>query len=143
MAISIISLSHFLLQMAAFLSDCQMASTPQSNWLPSLAGNQPADLSCYHHHDRFRHVQVSVFSLVCVVDCRYYLPRKFSRCSVDEYVQFLLQGGGSCLFNKPNKVRDACRCCITSQHQSASDQLISFWLRLSCQFHFCQSVWHI
>lgn len=48
----------------------------------------------------------SVYVCVCLFCVyRYYLPRKFSRCSVDEYIQFLLQGGGSCLFNKPNKVR--------------------------------------
>lgn len=41
-----------------------------------------------------------VFSFVS-----YHLPRKFSRCSVDEYLRFLQQGGGSCLFNKPSKVR--------------------------------------
>lgn len=35
---------------------------------------------------------------------RFYLPRKFSRCSIDEYNQFLQEGGGSCLFNKPLKV---------------------------------------
>ena len=35
---------------------------------------------------------------------RFYLPRKFSRCSIDDYNQFLQEGGGSCLFNKPLKV---------------------------------------
>lgn len=49
--------------------------------------------------------------LGCIMeDTGYYLPRKFSRCSVDEYVQFLLQGGGSCLFNKPNKLLDPPEC---------------------------------
>uniref|UniRef100_A0AAZ3SP32 ADAM metallopeptidase domain 11 n=1 Tax=Oncorhynchus tshawytscha TaxID=74940 RepID=A0AAZ3SP32_ONCTS len=42
--------------------------------------------------------------LGCIMeDTGYYLPRKFSRCSVDEYLRFLQQGGGSCLFNKPSK----------------------------------------
>ncbi|KAJ7992329.1 hypothetical protein DPEC_G00277400 [Dallia pectoralis] len=49
--------------------------------------------------------------LGCIMeDTGYYLPRKFSRCSVDEYTQFLLQGGGSCLFNKPNKLLDPPEC---------------------------------
>uniref|UniRef100_A0A4W6EYW9 ADAM metallopeptidase domain 11 n=1 Tax=Lates calcarifer TaxID=8187 RepID=A0A4W6EYW9_LATCA len=49
--------------------------------------------------------------LGCIMeDTGYYLPRKFSRCSVDEYIQFLLQGGGSCLFNKPNKLFDPPEC---------------------------------
>ncbi|XP_072298977.1 disintegrin and metalloproteinase domain-containing protein 11-like [Eucyclogobius newberryi] len=49
--------------------------------------------------------------LGCIMeDTGYNLPRKFSRCSVDEYVQFLLQGGGSCLFNKPNKLLDPPEC---------------------------------
>uniref|UniRef100_A0A8C5B887 ADAM metallopeptidase domain 11 n=1 Tax=Gadus morhua TaxID=8049 RepID=A0A8C5B887_GADMO len=47
---------------------------------------------------------------VCVCAYRYYLPRKFSRCSMDEYSQFLLQGGGSCLFNNPNKLLDPPEC---------------------------------
>ncbi|KAM9656156.1 disintegrin and metalloproteinase domain-containing protein 11 isoform 4-T4 [Morphnus guianensis] len=43
--------------------------------------------------------------LGCIMeDTGYYLPRKFSRCSIDEYNQFLQDGGGSCLFNKPLKV---------------------------------------
>ncbi|XP_061700980.1 disintegrin and metalloproteinase domain-containing protein 11-like isoform X4 [Syngnathoides biaculeatus] len=49
--------------------------------------------------------------LGCIMeDTGYYLPRKFSRCSVDEYIQFLLQGGGSCLFNKPSKLLDPPEC---------------------------------
>ncbi|KAM3598449.1 uncharacterized protein V6R79_018102 [Siganus canaliculatus] len=49
--------------------------------------------------------------LGCIMeDTGYYLPRKFSRCSVDEYAQFLLQGGGSCLFNKPSKLLDPPEC---------------------------------
>lgn len=35
---------------------------------------------------------------------RYYLPRKFSKCDIEEYHEFLNNGGGSCLFNKPTKV---------------------------------------
>ncbi|XP_047427587.1 disintegrin and metalloproteinase domain-containing protein 11-like isoform X2 [Mugil cephalus] len=47
----------------------------------------------------------------CIMeDTGFYLPRKFSRCSIDEYTQFLLQGGGSCLFNKPNKLLDPPEC---------------------------------
>ncbi|KAL2100824.1 hypothetical protein ACEWY4_002585 [Coilia grayii] len=49
--------------------------------------------------------------LGCIMeDTGFYLPRKFSRCSVDEYIQFLLQGGGSCLFNKPSKLLDPPEC---------------------------------
>ncbi|KAG7220616.1 hypothetical protein INR49_017870, partial [Caranx melampygus] len=49
--------------------------------------------------------------LGCIMeDTGYYLPRKFARCSVDEYIQFLLQGGGSCLFNKPSKLLDPPEC---------------------------------
>eukprot|EP00064_Thunnus_orientalis_P019164 superscaffoldBa00004672_g19278 len=43
-------------------------------------------------------------------DTGYYLPRKFSRCSIDEYLRFLQQGGGSCLFNKPSKLLDPPEC---------------------------------
>uniref|UniRef100_A0A1A8K5W1 ADAM metallopeptidase domain 11 n=1 Tax=Nothobranchius kuhntae TaxID=321403 RepID=A0A1A8K5W1_NOTKU len=47
----------------------------------------------------------------CIMeDTGFYLPRKFSRCSIDEYIQFLLQGGGSCLFNKPSKLLDPPEC---------------------------------
>ncbi|XP_075437538.1 disintegrin and metalloproteinase domain-containing protein 11-like, partial [Ascaphus truei] len=43
--------------------------------------------------------------LGCVMeDTGYYLPQRFSRCSVDEVAQFLQDGGGGCLFNKPLKL---------------------------------------
>ncbi|KAG9343966.1 hypothetical protein JZ751_012441 [Albula glossodonta] len=49
--------------------------------------------------------------LGCIMeDTGFYIPRKFSRCSVDEYVRFLQRGGGSCLFNKPNKLLDPPEC---------------------------------
>lgn len=49
--------------------------------------------------------------LGCIMeDTGYYLPRKFSRCSIDEYLRFLHQGGGSCLFNKPSKLLDPPEC---------------------------------
>ncbi|XP_053309543.1 disintegrin and metalloproteinase domain-containing protein 11 isoform X2 [Spea bombifrons] len=49
--------------------------------------------------------------LGCIMeDTGYYLPQKFSRCSIDEYSQFLQDGGGSCLFNKPLKLFDAPSC---------------------------------
>ncbi|KAH0621675.1 hypothetical protein JD844_023239 [Phrynosoma platyrhinos] len=34
-----------------------------------------------------------------------YHPRKFSKCSILEYRDFLYRGGGSCLFNRPTKVQ--------------------------------------
>ncbi|KAL4617746.1 disintegrin and metalloproteinase domain-containing protein 11-like isoform X4 [Arapaima gigas] len=49
--------------------------------------------------------------LGCIMeDTGYYLPRKFARCSVDEYLRFLQQGGGSCLFNKPSRLLDPPEC---------------------------------
>ncbi|KAJ8393869.1 hypothetical protein AAFF_G00055980 [Aldrovandia affinis] len=37
-------------------------------------------------------------------------PRKFSRCSISDYKEFLLKGGGSCLFNRPSKLFEATEC---------------------------------
>uniref|UniRef100_A0A8C5GCI6 Disintegrin and metalloproteinase domain-containing protein 11-like n=1 Tax=Gouania willdenowi TaxID=441366 RepID=A0A8C5GCI6_GOUWI len=49
--------------------------------------------------------------LGCIMeDTGFNLPRKFSRCSIDQYLRFLQQGGGSCLFNKPTKLLDPSEC---------------------------------
>ncbi|XP_024866678.1 disintegrin and metalloproteinase domain-containing protein 11 isoform X1 [Kryptolebias marmoratus] len=49
--------------------------------------------------------------LGCIMeDTGYYLSRRFSSCSIDEYHRFLQQGGGSCLFNKPTKLLDPSEC---------------------------------
>ncbi|XP_068161064.1 disintegrin and metalloproteinase domain-containing protein 11-like [Antennarius striatus] len=49
--------------------------------------------------------------LGCIMeDTGYYLSRKFSRCSIDEYLRFLQLGGGSCLFNKPRELLDPPEC---------------------------------
>ncbi|XP_028846876.1 disintegrin and metalloproteinase domain-containing protein 23 isoform X3 [Denticeps clupeoides] len=37
-------------------------------------------------------------------------PRKFSKCSITDYKEFLLRGGGSCLFNKPTKLFEPTEC---------------------------------
>uniref|UniRef100_A0A8C6X7Z5 ADAM metallopeptidase domain 23 n=1 Tax=Naja naja TaxID=35670 RepID=A0A8C6X7Z5_NAJNA len=39
-----------------------------------------------------------------------YHPTKFSKCSIAEYRDFLLRGGGFCLFNRPTKLFDATEC---------------------------------
>ncbi|KAG2459331.1 ADA23 protein, partial [Polypterus senegalus] len=36
--------------------------------------------------------------------------RKFSKCSIADYKEFLKKGGGSCLFNKPTKLFEATEC---------------------------------
>ncbi|XP_072417854.1 disintegrin and metalloproteinase domain-containing protein 11-like isoform X2 [Chiloscyllium punctatum] len=47
----------------------------------------------------------------CIMDdMGYYFPQKFSRCSTNEYRQFLQAGGGTCLFNKPQKLIDPQEC---------------------------------
>ncbi|XP_038635161.1 disintegrin and metalloproteinase domain-containing protein 11 isoform X2 [Scyliorhinus canicula] len=47
----------------------------------------------------------------CIMeDVGHYLPKKFSRCSINEYRQFLQAGGGTCLFNKPHKLVDPQEC---------------------------------
>ncbi|XP_041910212.1 disintegrin and metalloproteinase domain-containing protein 22 isoform X12 [Arvicola amphibius] len=47
----------------------------------------------------------------CVMgDTGYYLPKKFSPCSIEEYHDFLNSGGGACLFNKPSKLLEPPEC---------------------------------
>ncbi|XP_061852238.1 disintegrin and metalloproteinase domain-containing protein 22 [Colius striatus] len=47
----------------------------------------------------------------CIMgDTGYYLPSKFSKCDIDEYHEFLNNGGGACLFNKPTKLLDPPEC---------------------------------
>ncbi|KAG7271401.1 hypothetical protein CRUP_031213 [Coryphaenoides rupestris] len=36
--------------------------------------------------------------------------RKFSKCSLSDYKEFLLKGGGSCLFNRPTKLFEPTEC---------------------------------
>ncbi|XP_030614210.1 disintegrin and metalloproteinase domain-containing protein 23 isoform X3 [Archocentrus centrarchus] len=37
-------------------------------------------------------------------------PQKFSKCSISDYKEFLLKGGGSCLFNRPTKLFEVANC---------------------------------
>uniref|UniRef100_A0AAR2K7V0 ADAM metallopeptidase domain 23a n=1 Tax=Pygocentrus nattereri TaxID=42514 RepID=A0AAR2K7V0_PYGNA len=47
----------------------------------------------------------------CIMeDTGYSHPRRFSKCSITDYKNFLLRGGASCLFNRPNKLFEATEC---------------------------------
>ncbi|XP_051998406.1 disintegrin and metalloproteinase domain-containing protein 23 [Xyrauchen texanus] len=37
-------------------------------------------------------------------------PRTFSKCSISDFKEFLLKGGGYCLFNKPSKLFETTQC---------------------------------
>uniref|UniRef100_A0A8C6PHL6 ADAM metallopeptidase domain 23 n=1 Tax=Nothobranchius furzeri TaxID=105023 RepID=A0A8C6PHL6_NOTFU len=37
-------------------------------------------------------------------------PQKFSKCSITDFKEFLLKGGGSCLFNRPTKLFEVAHC---------------------------------
>ncbi|XP_029967257.1 disintegrin and metalloproteinase domain-containing protein 23 isoform X1 [Salarias fasciatus] len=37
-------------------------------------------------------------------------PQRFSKCSITDYKEFLLKGGGSCLFNRPTKLFNEAEC---------------------------------
>ncbi|XP_049335292.1 disintegrin and metalloproteinase domain-containing protein 23 isoform X2 [Astyanax mexicanus] len=37
-------------------------------------------------------------------------PRRFSKCSITDYKNFLLRGGASCLFNRPNRLFEVTEC---------------------------------
>lgn len=39
--------------------------------------------------------------------CSVQHTRRFSKCSISDFKEFLLKGGGSCLFNRPSKVRSS------------------------------------
>ncbi|XP_078091154.1 disintegrin and metalloproteinase domain-containing protein 22-like [Mustelus asterias] len=47
----------------------------------------------------------------CIMqDSGFYLPRKFSKCNIEDYQAFLNNGGGHCLFNKPTRLLDPPEC---------------------------------
>uniref|UniRef100_A0A3Q3JKR8 ADAM metallopeptidase domain 23a n=1 Tax=Monopterus albus TaxID=43700 RepID=A0A3Q3JKR8_MONAL len=42
----------------------------------------------------------------CIMEDTVQHPRRFSKCSISDYKEFLLKGGGSCLFNRPTKATE-------------------------------------
>ncbi|XP_069789915.1 disintegrin and metalloproteinase domain-containing protein 23-like isoform X2 [Narcine bancroftii] len=47
----------------------------------------------------------------CIMeDTGFYHPRKFSKCSIMEYKEFLQRGRGACLFNRPTKLFETTEC---------------------------------
>uniref|UniRef100_A0A8C4KH25 ADAM metallopeptidase domain 23 n=1 Tax=Dromaius novaehollandiae TaxID=8790 RepID=A0A8C4KH25_DRONO len=54
------------------------------------------------------YMDVESFLILC--HFRVYHSRKFSKCSIAEYKEFLLRGGGACLFNRPTKLFETTEC---------------------------------
>uniref|UniRef100_A0A3Q3X6R7 Uncharacterized protein n=1 Tax=Mola mola TaxID=94237 RepID=A0A3Q3X6R7_MOLML len=46
----------------------------------------------------------------CIMEDTVQHPRRFSKCSITDYKEFLLKGGGSCLFNRPTKLFEPTEC---------------------------------
>uniref|UniRef100_A0A3Q3DT41 ADAM metallopeptidase domain 23 n=1 Tax=Hippocampus comes TaxID=109280 RepID=A0A3Q3DT41_HIPCM len=46
----------------------------------------------------------------CIMEDTVQHPRRFSKCSISDYKDFLLKGGGSCLFNRPTKLLEPTEC---------------------------------
>ncbi|XP_069770379.1 disintegrin and metalloproteinase domain-containing protein 22 [Narcine bancroftii] len=47
----------------------------------------------------------------CIMeDSGFYHPHTFSKCNIEEYKEFLNNGGGNCLFNKPTRLLDPPEC---------------------------------
>uniref|UniRef100_A0A8C3SL93 ADAM metallopeptidase domain 23 n=1 Tax=Chelydra serpentina TaxID=8475 RepID=A0A8C3SL93_CHESE len=57
-----------------------------------------------------RKPSIEVFTQLILCHFRVYHSRKFSRCSIAEYKEFLLRGGGACLFNRPTKLFETPEC---------------------------------
>uniref|UniRef100_A0A452UVS7 ADAM metallopeptidase domain 22 n=1 Tax=Ursus maritimus TaxID=29073 RepID=A0A452UVS7_URSMA len=54
--------------------------------------------------------ETKIIPSYCFSSYRYYLPKKFTQCNIEEYHDFLNSGGGACLFNKPSKLLDPPEC---------------------------------
>lgn len=64
-------------------------------------------------------------------------PRRFSKCSIADYKEFLLKGGGSCLFNRPTKVKclQLCPCLLhatTIMNHTPHCNVLHTFLASSC-----------
>uniref|UniRef100_A0AAR2LF34 ADAM metallopeptidase domain 23a n=1 Tax=Pygocentrus nattereri TaxID=42514 RepID=A0AAR2LF34_PYGNA len=78
--------------MAASLSQ-SLAQNLGIQWDPVTRRSTSKAALCYSiHYERVQH------------------PRRFSKCSITDYKNFLLRGGASCLFNRPNKLFEATEC---------------------------------
>ncbi|XP_053326886.1 disintegrin and metalloproteinase domain-containing protein 23 [Spea bombifrons] len=87
-----------LLSMAQQLAQ-SLAQNLGIQWEPASRKLKPKECDCTEN-----------FGGCIMEETGVYHSRKFSKCSIAEYKEFLVRGGGACLFNRPTKLFETAEC---------------------------------
>ncbi|XP_072274805.1 disintegrin and metalloproteinase domain-containing protein 23 isoform X1 [Pyxicephalus adspersus] len=88
----------FLMAMAQQLAQ-SLAQNVGIQWEPASRKLKPKECDCTEN-----------FGGCIMEETGVYHSRRFSKCSVAEFKEFLSRGGGSCLFNRPTKLFEVTEC---------------------------------